>query len=87
MRMSSQEWWEYLKWASAHHLTEVFPDEILSDSETLEYEMHDARIKWIEDHVTERNEYQHSDDIFDEIHILAVSAFELVKEKINGSTA
>ena len=86
MHMSSQEWWEYLKWASAHHLTEVFPDEILSDSSP-EYEMHDARIKWIEDHVTERNEYQHSDDIFDEIHILAVSAFELVKEKINGSTA
>ena len=86
MRMSSQEWWEYLKWASAHHLTEVFPDEILSDSSP-EYEMHDARMKWIQDHVTESNEYRHSDDIFDEIHILAVSAFELVKEKINGSTA
>ena len=49
--------------------------------------MHDARIKWIEDHVTERNEYRDGDDIFDDIHILAVSAFELVKEKINGSTA
>ena len=86
MRMSSQEWWEYLKWASAHHLTEEFPDEILSDSSP-EYEMHDARMKWIQDHVTERNEYHDSDDIFDDIHILAVSAFELVKEKINGSTA
>ena len=86
MHMSSQEWWEYLKWASAHHLTEVFSDEILSDSSP-EYEMHDARMKWIQDHVTESNEYRHSDDIFGEIHILAVSAFELVKEKINGSTA
>jgi len=86
MQMSSQEWWEYLKWASAHHLTEVFPDEILTESKTDEYEMHEARLKWIEDHVVESNENDHRDDIFDSIHILAVSACQLVKEKIDGTT-
>ena len=84
MRMSSNDWWGYLKWASSHHLTETFPDAVLSDSETAEYEMHEERLKWIDGHVTERNEYQDRDDIFDEIHVLAVSAYELVKEKLNA---
>jgi hypothetical protein len=82
--MSSNDWWEYLKWASSHHLTETFPDAVLSDSETDEYEMHEERLTWIDLHVTERNENRDRDDIFDEIHVLAVSAYELVKEKLNA---
>ena len=65
MNMSSKDWWEYLKWASSHHLTEIFPDAILSDSETDEYEMHEERLKWIDNHAIERNEYRDRDDIFD----------------------
>jgi hypothetical protein len=84
MRMSSNDWWEYLKWASSHHLTETFPDAVLSDSETDEYEMHEERLKWVDLHVTERNENRDRDDIFDEIHVLAVSAYDLVKEKLNA---
>ena len=83
-RMTNQEWWEYLKWASAHHLTEQFPDEVLRDSKTNEYEMHEARLKWIEDHVSEYNEDRDRDDIFDDMHILAVSVCQLVREKINA---
>ena len=82
MGMSGKDWWEYLKWASSHHLTETFPDDILSESKTDEYEMHEERLKWIDSHVIERNEYRDRDDIFDEIHVLAVSTYELVKEKL-----
>lgn len=82
--MSSKDWWEYLKWASSHHLTEIFPDAILSDSETDEYEMHEERLKWIDNHAIERNEYRDRDDIFDDIHVLAISTYKLVKEKLNA---
>jgi hypothetical protein len=84
MAMTGIEWWDYLKWVSAHHLTEEFPDEVLQDSKTNEHEMHEARLKWIEDHVCERNEYRDREDIFDDMHILAVSVCQLVKEKINA---
>ena len=86
MGMSGKEWWEYLKWASAHHLTETFPDDILTESKSNEfdYEMHDERLKWIDSHVTERNEHQDRDDIFDDIHVLAVSTYQRVKEKLNA---
>ena len=46
--------------------------------------MHEARLKWIEDHVSEYNEDRDRDDIFDDMHILAVSVCQLVREKINA---
>ena len=46
--------------------------------------MHEERLKWIDNHTTERNEYRNRDDIFDDIHILAVSTYKLVKEKLNA---
>ena len=84
MNMTSKDWWEYLKWASSHHLTETFPDSILADSKTDDYEMHEECLKWIENHTTERTEYRNRDDIFDEIHVLAVSTYQFVQEKCNA---
>lgn len=84
MYMTGKDWWEYLKWASSHHLTETFPDSVLSDSKTDGYEMHEERLKWIDNHTTERNEYRDRDDIFDDIHVLAVSTYKFVQEKCNA---
>lgn len=83
-RMMNQEWWDYLKWASAHHLTEAFPDEVLQDSKTDEYEMHEARLKWIEDHVSEHNKYLDREVIFDNMSQLAISICQFVKENFDA---
>ena len=60
------------QWASAQHLTESFPDEVVIEND-------EAMETWIEDHKIEANEYRDAVYILSDISTLATDVEYLIK--------
>jgi len=60
------------QWASGEHLTESFPDDVVTGDD-------DAMEAWIEDHKIEANKYRDASNIMSDISTLATDVEYLIK--------